>query len=191
MSGLFWSQAQTVPGRRAVEKYWRVALQLAHPPELAGAMGRFCIAGPSRQALSVATAATRGRLGAWGREAWASDPSDPSIIRTGINEFLWSSDLRTHEITGVVVGPQVGCDYQASTNFVLGAQADFSWASLEGEHFLFDVSQLLGRNRNFSATPTSTGLARSLGASGTHPNGRCSTSRVVALGLVRSRHHIF
>ena len=63
-----------------------------------------------------------GHLGAaWGREAWASAPSDTSIIRTDINEFLFSSDLRPHEITGILGGPRAGCDYQASPGrFQLG-----------------------------------------------------------------------
>jgi outer membrane immunogenic protein len=72
--------------------------------------------------------------GGWGRKAWTDDAADTSGIHITITTFLRPNDLGTHETTGFLGGIQGGCDYQVSRHFVLGAQADFSWASLKGEH---------------------------------------------------------
>jgi outer membrane immunogenic protein len=75
-----------------------------------------------------------GHLGSgWGRKDWADDKSDTSLL----NAFTVSgrpADQGTHETTGVLAGVQGGCDYQVSSHLVIGAQADFSWANLKGEH---------------------------------------------------------
>jgi outer membrane immunogenic protein len=58
-----------------------------------------------------------------------------------------SNDLGSDDVRGFLGGAQVGCDYQFGSHFVLGAQADFSLASVKGNHTdVFSLNPAVSEN---------------------------------------------
>jgi outer membrane immunogenic protein len=62
--------------------------------------------------------------GGWGKKSWTDPSPDPGQI---------STDEGTDDVSGFLGGGQLGCNFQTGP-WLFGAEGDFSWANLSGDH---------------------------------------------------------
>jgi len=63
--------------------------------------------------------------GLWGDESWTNRAQGGAYSGQG---------LGSHDVGGVIGGPQGGCDYQFAGHIVLGIEGSYAWSDASGSH---------------------------------------------------------